>query len=86
MSFDYLLSLDQSLLLALNGSDSLYLDGLMLTYTSGFTWIPLYVGLLYLVIKNCSPKETAKMLNISEENVQVRFTQARQLLRQHAEA
>ena len=24
----------------------------MLTYTSGFTWIPLYVGLLYLVIKN----------------------------------
>lgn len=52
MSFDYLLSLDQSLLLALNGSDSLYLDGLMLTYTSGFTWIPLYVGLLYLVIKN----------------------------------
>ena len=45
-----------------------------------------YDVVFYLVINNCSPKETAKMLNISEENVQVRFTQARQLLRQHAEA
>ncbi len=35
-----------------NGSESLFLDGLIVTLTSGATWIPLYVALLYLVIKN----------------------------------
>lgn len=43
---------DKELLLALNGSGSLFLDQLMLTLTSGFTWIPLYVAMLYVVIKN----------------------------------
>lgn len=47
-----ILAEDRSLLLALNGSDSLFLDGWMMLLTSGFTWIPLYVALLYLVIKN----------------------------------
>ena len=47
-----ILAEDRSLLLALNGSDSLFLDGWMALLTSGFTWIPLYVALLYLVIKN----------------------------------
>ena len=42
-----------------------------------------YDVVFYLVIKNCSPKETAKMLNITEENVQIRFTQARQMMRQY---
>ena len=45
-------SFDISLLEMINGSSSSFLDGLMLTMTSGFVWIPLYVALLYLVINN----------------------------------
>ena len=52
MNIDTLLGYDQELLLALNGSDSQFMDGLMMTLTSGLTWIPLYIALLYLVIKN----------------------------------
>ena len=37
-----------------NGSDSLFIDNLAMTLTNGLTWIPLYVALLYLVIKNNS--------------------------------
>lgn len=47
-----ILSADRNLLFALNGSDSLFLDRWMVFLTSGVTWIPLYVALLYLVIKN----------------------------------
>lgn len=43
---------DLALLHLLNGSHTPYADRLMLTLTSGVTWIPLYVALLYLVIKN----------------------------------
>ena len=45
-------SFDITLLEMINGSSSSFLDGLMLTMTSGFVWIPLYVALLYLVINN----------------------------------
>mgnify|MGYP004511398967 CR=1 FL=1 len=47
-----ILEADRDLLLMLNGSNSLFLDVWMTFLTSGFTWIPLYVALLYLVIKN----------------------------------
>lgn len=47
-----ILDADRDLLFVLNGSDSLFLDRWMVFLTSGFTWIPLYVALLYLVIKN----------------------------------
>jgi len=40
------------LLLALNGSHSLFVDTLMMTFTSAWTWVPLYVSLFYVVIKN----------------------------------
>ena len=43
---------DKQVLLSLNGSHSLCADGLMLTLTDAKTWIPMYVALLYLVIKN----------------------------------
>lgn len=43
---------DRELFMILNGSGSLLLDKLMLILTSGFTWIPLYVAMLYVVIKN----------------------------------
>lgn len=47
-----LIEIDQQLLLLLNGSDSLFLDGMMITLTSSITWIPLYLTLVYLIIKN----------------------------------
>ena len=47
-----ILELDRNVLLWLNGSDSLFLDEWMTYLTSGFTWIPLYFSLLYLVVKN----------------------------------
>ena len=52
MNIQALTDLDHQLLFALNGSDSLFLDGMMMTLTSSVTWIPLYVALVYLVIKN----------------------------------
>ena len=52
MNMDTLLQADTDLLLALNGSSSQFVDGLMMALTSGFTWIPMYVALLYLVVKN----------------------------------
>lgn len=52
MDFATLIELDTQLLSIFNGSNSLFFDGLMVTLTSGLTWIPLYLSLLYLVIKN----------------------------------
>lgn len=52
MDLDALIELDRQLLLLLNGSSSLYLDGLVKTLTTAFTWVPLYVSLFYLVLKN----------------------------------
>lgn len=52
MSINILLEVDRQILGMINGSDSLFLDGVMTTLTSGFTWIPLYLSLFYLIIKN----------------------------------
>jgi undecaprenyl-diphosphatase len=55
-------SADKQLLLAVNGSDSLYLDRLVLILTHGATWIPLYLSLFYLVLNN-NPN-VRKVLNV----------------------
>ena len=47
-----IIQFDKQLLLMLNGSDSTFLDGVVLTLTNAVTWIPLYVSLLFVVIKN----------------------------------
>lgn len=52
MELEPIIQLDKQLLLALNGSDSLFLDGLAVSLTTASTWIPLYVALFYLVLKN----------------------------------
>jgi len=52
MEWETLIQLDRQLLLALNGSESLYLDTLAYTLTTAVTWVPLYVSLFYLVLKN----------------------------------
>ncbi len=50
--FTTLAETDRYLLALFNGSDSLFLDNLAVILTSGLTWIPLYLSLLYVVIKN----------------------------------
>lgn len=52
MDLETILQLDRDLLLALNGSSSLYLDILVRTLTATVTWVPLYVSLFFLVLKN----------------------------------
>ena len=52
MNLTHILELDRMVLAWFNGSDSLFIDSLATTLTSGFTWIPLYVILIYVIIKN----------------------------------
>ncbi|WP_455096155.1 phosphatase PAP2 family protein [Prevotella koreensis] len=47
-----LIKLDQTILTFFNGSDSLYVDGLMLVLTNALTWVPLYLALVVVIIKN----------------------------------
>ena len=47
-----LFELDRQVLYFFNGSDSLFWDSVISTLTSGLTWIPFYLCLIYLVIKN----------------------------------
>ena len=46
-----IIQFDKHLLLMLNGSDSVFLDHLIMILTNAKTWIPLYLALLYVVIK-----------------------------------
>lgn len=52
MDMESIIQMDKSLLLWFNGSDSLFADYMAMTLTKAATWIPLYVSLLYVVIKN----------------------------------
>ena len=52
MDWQSLIDLDKQLLLWFNGSPSLYLDFLVRTLTNALTWIPFYLTLFYIVIKN----------------------------------
>ena len=47
-----IITIDRQVLLMLNGSNSLFWDSFVPVLTSGITWIPLYIALCYLVIKN----------------------------------
>ncbi len=44
--------MDLKILSFFNGSESLFVDNVALILTSALTWIPLYLSLLYVVIKN----------------------------------
>ena len=52
MDFQQIIDFDKQLLLLLNGSESLFLDSMVVTLTTAWTWIPLYISLLIVVIKN----------------------------------
>ena len=47
-----LIELDKQWLLAVNGSDSLYLDRVAHVLTTALTWLPLYLSLFYIVVRN----------------------------------
>ena len=51
---EQLIQWDKALLVALNGSTSTYLDGIMMTITETPTWIPLFACLLYAIVRNNS--------------------------------
>lgn len=46
------MELDLFILHLLNGSDSIFLDRFIVTLTHGVAWIPMYIMLAFLVIKN----------------------------------
>ena len=58
MDIQRLIDIDKQVMLALNGSESLYMDGVMKIYTTTSVWIPVAVVLLFLVFKNHTPRNT----------------------------
>ena len=52
MDFQPIIEFDKQLLLLLNGSESLFLDSMVMTLTNAWTWVPLYISLLIVVVKN----------------------------------
>ena len=52
MDWQTIIDFDKQLLLWFNGSQSLYLDYLVRTLTHAVTWVPFYLSLFYLVMKN----------------------------------
>ena len=52
MDFQTIIDLDKQLLLFFNGSESLFLDAMVTTLTNAWTWVPLYISLLIVVIRN----------------------------------
>jgi undecaprenyl-diphosphatase len=64
MEPELLLTADQKLFLFLNGLHSRWTDGLMYWITFKFTWIPMYVFLIYQIYKNYARKSLFVILPI----------------------
>lgn len=56
MDIQRLIDIDRQVMLALNGSDSLYMDGVMKIFTTTSVWIPVAAVLLFIVLKNNTPR------------------------------
>ena len=56
MDLQRLVDIDKQVMLTLNGSDSLYMDGVMKVYTSTMVWIPVALVLLFVILKNNTPR------------------------------
>lgn len=52
MDFSKIQDMDMQVLSLFNGSDNIMLDQMVQTLTSGLTWIPLYVMLFFVVMRN----------------------------------
>lgn len=64
MSLQSLIEFDKQLLLQLNGSDSLFWDGVMVTATATSTWVPLACVLFYVLIKNNNMREVLLVIGL----------------------
>ena len=62
MDINTLIDFDKYLLLAMNGSDSLFWDGVVKVYTSMWIWIPLILMLVYVLVKNNNIKDFLVLL------------------------
>ena len=61
MDLQTLVEMDRQVLGVFNGAHNMFLDTLMVTLTTGVTWVPLYIALLYMVVKN---KETMAQVTL----------------------
>ena len=52
MDINRIIELDRDVLSFFNDGHTMFLDGVAFVFTSGLTWIPLYLALFYLVVKN----------------------------------
>ncbi len=57
MDFSHLIDFDHQWTLALNGSDSIFWDNVMFTYTNTLSWSLVIATLLIVIFKNTSVKE-----------------------------
>lgn len=51
-----IIEIDRLATLAVNGSDSLFMDGVAFMFSGKLVWVPLMLSLLYLMLKNNQPK------------------------------
>lgn len=59
---DALLHFDQQLLLALNGSDSVFWDGFWMTITKTGTWVVYFLSLFVVLMRNTNMRQLALIL------------------------
>ena len=53
---DYLIDADTQLFLFFNGMHVDYLDRFMMIFTGRFVWVPMYAALLYVVLRDSTPR------------------------------
>lgn len=63
--FEYLESIDRSIVLAVNGWNTPFLDEFFWVVTQTITWIPFYLFLVYLIWKNYGTKTTLLFLGMA---------------------
>ena len=59
---DYIINIDSDLLLWLNGAHNAFFDTFMLLFTGRWTWVPMYLALVYLLFRNMTPKQATMCL------------------------
>lgn len=60
--FEAFLQADAQLLLAINGLHSAFFDGFMMLSSDKWVWVPFYVSLFYVVLRNCTPRTSLAVL------------------------
>lgn len=59
-----LIDYDKDVFLSINGSNSIFWDGFMWIYTSTIVWVPVFIVLLFVIIKNNKLKETLLIIGM----------------------